>query len=425
MLALIASLFACSEPAPAPPAKDAAAPGTPAENAPAADAPVQEPLAGGPFPALLLAQAELGKGPDGKPKPMPALLTIWRQTAEGWKSTRLQDPDSNVFHKAIAWEGGILTIGAENAWLKKWTFKDGAWAQDKLWTKSWGGKFDRLRDLEIGDVDGDGKEELVIATHDMGVIAVVKPPTAPGAAAQVTELGLTPDTFVHEIEIGDVDGDGKKEIYATPSGRNQSSGKSQPGQVARWAWDGKSYQRSTVDDLGESHAKEILAVDLDGKGRSTLFSVVEAETKLVDGKPQKVKDVEVRQYALGKDGAWTHSVAATIDDLQTRFLVPGDFDQDGKVDLVAAAMKSGLYLLRRDTKDWSVEHFERQSSGFEHAAWGADLDGDGKLELYVASDNERELRRYTWDPASKVFTPTVLGPIGKGIFTWNITSGKL
>ena len=416
MTTLLAALLACT-----PETPEAPPPPVPvAEPAPAA--PVMEPLEGGPFPALLLAQAQFVKGADGKQKPGPALLTIWRQTAEGWKATRLEDPESNVFHKAIPYQGGILTIGAEDAWLKKWTFANGAWTQDKLWTQSWGGKFDRLRDLEVGDVDGDGQDELVIATHDMGVVAVVR---MKDGKAEVTELGKAPDTFVHEIELGDVDGDGRKEIYCTPSGRNQSSGKSQPGKVARWAWDGSAFQTSVVDDLGESHAKEILAVDLDGKGRATLFSVVEAETRLVDGKPQKVKDVEVRQYALGKGGAWTHTVAATIDDLQTRFLVPGDFDHDGSVDLVAAAMKSGIWLLRRDAKDWNAENIERTSSGFEHAAWGADLDGDGKLELYVASDEQRELRRYAWDPASKVFTRTVLGPIPKGAMTWNITSGNL
>ena len=33
----------------------------------------------------------------------------------------LEDPKSNVFHKALAYDGGILTVGAEGAFLKKWT----------------------------------------------------------------------------------------------------------------------------------------------------------------------------------------------------------------------------------------------------------------------------------------------------------------
>jgi hypothetical protein len=36
------------------------------------------------------------------------------------------------------------------------------------------------------------------------------------------------------------------------------------------------------------------------------------------------------------------------------------------------------------------------SSGFEHAAVLADLDEDRRDELYVASDDQHEVRRYVW-----------------------------
>ena len=116
--------------------------------------PLQEPLIGGPFPALLVTQAWFWKDENEQTQPGPARLEIWRQTPDGWTKNRLEDADSNVFHKAIAFEDGILTIGAEKAVLKKWTFVDGKWKSEALWTKSWGGKFNRLRDIEIGDVDG-------------------------------------------------------------------------------------------------------------------------------------------------------------------------------------------------------------------------------------------------------------------------------
>ena len=38
------------------------------------------------------------------------------------------------------------------------------WTSETLWTRKWGGKFNRLRDVEIGDVNGDGKDDIVIAT---------------------------------------------------------------------------------------------------------------------------------------------------------------------------------------------------------------------------------------------------------------------
>jgi hypothetical protein len=390
--------------------------------APAPPAAVQEPLVGGPYPTLILSQAQFVKGPDGKPKPGPALMTLWRKAPEGWQTVKVEDADSNVFHKALPYAGGILTIGAEKAWLKDWRFADGKWAAAELWNPKWAGKFNRIRDLEIGDVDGDGAPDMVMATHDSGVIGVGK---LVDGKAVVTELDQAADTFVHEIEIGDVDGDGKNEFFATPSGRNQSSGKSQPGQVVMYRWDGTTYVRSVVDDLAGSHAKEILAVDLSGKGKSDLFAVIEAETELVDGKAKVVKPVEIRHYTLKKDGSWTHEVAATIDDKQTRFLVPGDFDGDGQIELVAAAMKTGLWVLEQGKGGaWTSTNIETESGGFEHAAQGADLDGDGKLELYVASDEQHELRSYVYDAATKTYVKTVLGPIPDKSITWNITSGS-
>ena len=381
----------------------------------------QEALEGGPYPTLLVTQAWFWKDANNKPKPGPARLELWRQTPDGWRATRLEDSDSNVFHKAIQIaDGSIITIGAEGAHLKKWTFADGAWTGESLWHQTWEGKFNRLRDLEIGDVDGDGKDEYVIASHDYGVIAVYNPPEG-DQPAEVIELDKKVDTFVHEIEIGDIDGDGKMEFFATPTGRNKANA-SQAGQMVMYRFDGTTYVRTVVDPFGDTHAKEILATDLDGDGTSELFSVVEAET---DAQKNVIKPVEIRQYTLNEDGSFSHTAIATIDDRQTRFLIPGDFDGDGDTDLVAAAMKTGLWLLKKGDDGYEKVLIDAISSGFEHTSYAADLDGDGALELYVAADEQQELKAYRYNAEKNTFDKQLLGRIADNTITWNITTGSM
>ena len=424
MLSLL-TLFACGdkEAASTPPAPETVVAPPKADGPPE---PVQQALEGGKQDALLLAQAWFYKDAKGNPNPGPARLDIWRDGGEaGWAYTRLEDGDSNVFHKAVPYKDGILTIGAEGAQLKYWTHAEGKWSAKTVWFKEggWGGKFDRLRDLEIGDVDHDGVDEFVIATHDGGVVAVLE--WDGSGDATVTEMDAQADTFVHEIEIGDIDGDGKLEFFCTPSDRNKA-GASQAGGVAMYRWDGKTYVRSLVEEQHGTHAKEILATDLDGDGKTELFSVLEAEID-PDDKRKIVKPVEIRQYTYNADGTFTATAIATIDDRQTRFLVPGDFDGDGTVELVAAAFTSGLYILEPPTeKDgtWTTTRFDQNSGGFEHAIWPADLDGDGQLELYVAADTQRELKKYTWNAERSTFDKELLGRLDESVITWNITDGS-
>jgi YD repeat-containing protein len=76
-----------------------------------------------------------------------------------------------------------------------------------------------------------------------------------------------------------------------------------------------------------------------------------------------------------------------------------------------------------------VTSIDKQSGGFEHAALLADLDGDGRDELYVASDDHGEVRRYTWDGAgfSRETIYERMTPVGGAmkklpgvVFTWNV-----
>ena len=351
---------------------------------------------------------------DGKPVPGPARLEFLVRKGGEWTMTAIEDEESNVFHKAMEYgpDGApkLLTMAGSAAIVKLWS-PDGS--SEKLWEKDFGGKFSRMRDAEVADLYGDGKATIAVATHDQGVVAVLRP-TDDGF--EVIELDAEPDTFVHEIEIGDLDADGVLEVYATPSEPNRLDGSVQKGQVVRYV--PKSGEgRVVVAELGDRHAKEILVDDVDGDGRDELYVSVEGH---VGEDKQLVHPVEIRRYDADtppEEGA----VVATIDDRLTRFLTAGDIDGDGKKEMVAATFSNGLWLLRPTAGGtWKKERIDRDSAGFEHAAILTDLDGDGKDELYVASDKHKEVRRYVWDGRRFAREVIYVRPDARPIFTWNL-----
>lgn len=366
-----------------------------------------------PKDTLLLSQSHLVKGADGKLKPGPAKLIVLSHVNGALQRSVIEDADSNVFHKALFWRGDLLTIGGTKAALKRWRRgQDGQWRADTLWVGEFGGRFDRLRDVEIGDVDKDGEDELVIATHDQGVVAIVDL-DAKGQDISVSQQGRTPNTFIHEIELGDVDKDGQREIYCTPSGRNRKSGTGQEGGVDQYTFKDGRWRRKKVIRWPDAHAKEILVADLDGDGADELYAAREARR---DG------PAEVQIQRLVPEGdRWRPITVARLPDRQARFLVAGDVDKDGKIELIASTFKAGLWLLRpKGDGTFQRSLIDADSGGFEHAVHLADLDGDGQPELYVAADTQRVLRRYVWEDGA--FARTEIAPILPGHITWNIGS---
>ena len=182
---------------------------------------------------------------------------------------------------------------------------------------------------------------------------------------------------------------------------------------------GKSgWQKSIVDAPGDTHAKEILTADIDRNGVAELFVVWEGA--IGDG-GAIVRPVTIKQYRLLGSGKFASTEVASVPDRQMRAIAAGDVNGDGKVDLVAGAMSTGLWLFEQDGTGWKKSLIDAASSGFEHPVNLADLDGDGQLEIYVASEDQHELRQYRWQNGA--FVKTVIAPLTPGDITWNITSG--
>ncbi|MAW59380.1 MAG: hypothetical protein CMJ94_00945 [Planctomycetes bacterium] len=326
----------------------------------------------------------------------------------------------NVFHKAMWWEPafgdpGILTISANMPYLQIWRRGSAGWTSETLWTAIVGGKEQRFRDVEIGDVDGDGQDELVVVTHDAGAVFVIEQ-TAEGLVP--TELHRWEERiFAHEVEIGDVDGDGKPEFFTTPSEPNRLDGQHQAGWIDMYRHNAESgeYTRVNVAELTDRHAKEVMAADYDGDGRVELYAALEAE-----GTVDKVN--AVRRWVWDGE-AMVEDATIEIDGKMCRFLVLCDTTGDGVNEIIAATRKAGIFRIHQEDGEWKTKKIvmSYMSGGFEHATYAFDWDGDGKDELFVASDEQKKMNMFRHNSETDSYKPTGIASWkGSDYFVWNV-----
>ena len=148
-LAILAAWTACGgEDSPAPAAKPKPAPAV-AKPAPAPDpAPAAVAKSDGPQDldrGILLALAQFVTQ-DGKPIPGPARVEFLTLEGGRWNVTSIEDPESNVFHKAMVYDGSgepvLLTLGGTRAIVKTWEKGADGLTPTSHWEKEFGGKFE-------------------------------------------------------------------------------------------------------------------------------------------------------------------------------------------------------------------------------------------------------------------------------------------
>ena len=163
--------------------------------------------------------------------------------------------------------------------------------------------------------------------------------------------------------------------------------------------------------------------DIDTDGKDELYGSIEAKVVNVKGQKKVKAPLDIRRFIRTKPGAWKQKVIAKLPGgVQARVLLAGDFKGTGKPQLIVTTMKDGIWLLEPGdagmNAPWKKEQLDANSSGFEHAAGLADMDGDGKLELYVAADNQDSVRQYIW--AGESAKRTEIAPLAKRDLTWTV-----
>jgi len=240
--------------------------------------------------------------------------------------------------------------------------------------------------IEISDIDGDGKPDLVIADYFNNTFTVTRNTSTSGSisfAAKVAfpwAMGGQPN----EVSIGDFDGDGKPDLALGGNGggtfvsvyRNTST----PGNISFAA------RQDFAASSGQGNGNRI--IDIDGDGKPDLLSVHWSGNCLW----------VLRNISTGPGNISFASGVSFATTSQPHKIDVGDLDGDGKPDVVITAFTSNtLSIFRNTSTAGTISFASRQdySPGtvpyFVHIG---DLDGDGKSDIAVVNRDIATLAVY-------------------------------
>lgn len=228
----------------------------------------------------------------------------------------------------------------------------------QLWTtRLITSSFQKYHDQAVGDVDGDGKIEIVFASQGAKVLAYFDIPADPRVSPWSEECChiIAKGLEVEGLAIVDLDGDGKNEVVSGPNifKRNPDS-----------TW-------TRTELLSDLDPRTCIAVgDIDGDGKPDIV--------LTEGEKDKARVIWLKNptwepYQLADDFFHPHSVEVS------------DFDGNGLLDIFVGEMGLGGYPDSREVI------FRNQGDGkFEmkivanlptHCATIGDITGNGMPDI--------------------------------------------
>jgi outer membrane protein assembly factor BamB/uncharacterized protein YycO len=287
-----------------------------------------------------------------------SVSTYWSYTTGNWvySSPAIGDVDSDGKLEVI--------IGSHDKNIYALNGEDGS----KRWSYTTGGAV--FSSPALGDIDGDGKLEVVVGSRDHKIYALN------GEDGTKCWSYTTGDEIFSSPALGDVDGDGKLEIIIGS------------GDFKIYALNGedgsKLWSYTTYYCIESSPALG----DIDGDGK----------LEVIIGS----YDYDYKIYALnGEDGSklWSYTTGNWVYSSPSL----GDLDADGKLEIVIGSRDNNLYALNGENgkKIWSYTTGDHVEST---PALG-DVDGDGKLEVIIGS-NDKKIYAINGEDGKKLWSYT-------------------
>ncbi len=254
--------------------------------------------------------------------------------------------------------------------------------------------------VAIGDLDGDGKPDIVVTDNDVNKVSVIQNTSTPGTTSFSTNVDFSTGLMPVAVAIADLDGDGKPDIVIPSSYDSVVSiylNTSVTGAIS------SSSFATPVTMPGGDAAFGVAVGDLDG-----------------DGKP----DIGITNYLSDNISIYrnTSSVGTLSFSPRVNFVVDsgpcsikmGDINGDGKPDLAVVNYHSNTVSVFRNTATSGsitttsfAAKIDFATGAMPYALAIGDLNGDGKPELIVTNDGDSTVSVLLNDPIASLGVNTI------------------
>jgi hypothetical protein len=181
-------------------------------------------------------------------------------------------------------------------------------------------------DFEVGDVSGDGRDDLVVKSgQGLGPNLSVVPQLSGGGFGTATSYSVAPTFSIGGTGVGDVTGDGRGDVVLGRAGNSRG--------IAVLAQSASGGLSAAVSHAGFDGADAVADVDLDG--RADVVALHDAYQAGIFRQQPDGTLAREEIYAIGH--APSH---------RPHGLAVGDVTGDGSPDIVAADRENGVVVLR-------------------------------------------------------------------------------
>ena len=238
--------------------------------------------------------------------------------------------------------------------------------------------------VEVGDLDGDGKLDMIVANGTANTLSVYHNTGSSGTISFATKVDFATGVYPHFIKIDDIDGDGKPDMAVANWGNGSGNtlsvfrNTSVSGSITTASFAAK------VDFTTGTGPTDLVIGDLDGDGKPDLVTANRQSgagtTVSILRNTATAGTINASSFAAKADfsaGTGPYNMAL------------GDLDGDGKLDLAVGHIDSSPVSLFRNTSTSGTISFaatvDITATGNNRGVALGDLDGDGKLDLAVGN----------------------------------------